>query len=148
MINPIPGPLDPIPPRTLNVYIFILRIEVYVFDCSRFSRLAIHHTHTLKKRGGNEIHVLSWIGEDAHHSERDEGAHRAGIVVAGDAGDCVVELRGDVGVCACGAEAWTAGIVVEEDGEEGLFIAHVEETAFVEEIETFDKGGGPAQERD
>lgn len=66
-------------------------------------------------------------GPESHHGKRGERAHGAGIVISGDAGDRGVELGGDVEVGEVGGKAGASGIVELEDGEEGLFVADVEE---------------------
>jgi hypothetical protein len=68
---------------------------------------------------------LSRVREESEEAEGSEGSHGAGVVVSGQAGGGGVEEGGGVGMGAKGRESGTAGVVVEEDGEERGFVADV-----------------------
>ena len=126
MIDPIFRVRLPIQPRLLHIDSLILRIEINVLHRRDFTRLPIRDADLFEERWCDEIDVLARVREQAHDAQRREAAHGAAVVVAGNANESGVELAGDVAVGAAGGEAWAAGVVVEEDGEKGLFVAEVE----------------------
>jgi len=134
MVNPIIRPQLPIPRHLLNINVFILRIKIDIPNRRRFPCLSTDNTDSLEKWWSDEVYILPWIGKDSHHGESNKGSHCAGVVIAGDSSDSVVELARDVVVGPSGAESRTASIVIEEYCQECLFIAHIQKAAFVEEI--------------
>ena len=146
MRNPVLAIRLPIELRTLDIDILIPSIEVHILHRRRLARQAVLDANLREIRRQDEIDVLSAHGPQAHHGEGAKGAHGAGVVVSRDAVDLCVELGGNVVVAKVRGQAGAAGVVEEEDEEEGLLIAKVEQVGGrVEELEALDEGVGPAE---
>ena len=83
MPNPIPRVLLPIQPRTLDIYLLEIFIEVDIANRGRCIGELIHDTDCFEEGRGDEVDVLPWIGKQAEHGEESEGGHCARVVVAG-----------------------------------------------------------------
>lgn len=116
MTDPILGIRLAIQPRALDIYPPVGAIEIDIPDRCGLVCHGVSDTHGFEERGDDKVHVLPWVGEEAHHREDGEGAHGARVVVAGEAGCGGVEGGGDVGVSTRGGEGRPAGVVVLEDG--------------------------------
>lgn len=99
MANPIALIRLSIQPDTLNVYVRVLFIKIH----NAYGRGGVSkrtRDADLRKEGrSDEVYVLAGIREETEHRKEGEGCHRAGIVVAGEAGGCAVEAGGDVWGC-------------------------------------------------
>ena len=145
MPDPILRVRYPVERSALYINIAIRNIKAHVPDRRRLARQRALHAHAFEKRRRDQIHVLAWVGEKPHHRKCGKRAQRAAVVVAGESAVGVAELGGDVGVGTLCAEGGTAGVVVLEDGEEGGFVADVNETRVMEVVEAFDECGGAAE---
>jgi flagellin-specific chaperone FliS len=67
----------------LYVYISVRLIEVNIANSSSSVGELIGDGDGFKERWCDEVHVLTRIGEKAHHAKESEAGHGAGIVVAG-----------------------------------------------------------------
>lgn len=133
MPNPTLRIRPPIQRRALDILGLIRRVKVLHFD-NRPPAIPRAQPHFAEEGRGEEVDVLACDGEETHHGEAAKGAHGA-VVVAGDAGEGGVEEGGDVSVHPVGAQRRATCVVELEHGQEGLLVAHVEKTAFVEVLE-------------
>ena len=125
MLDPIASIRHAIERGALDEVVFLVGGEVDVLDGGCLARLAVCDTDGFEEGGDDQVHVLSGVGEYAHHHERDEGAHGAAIVIAWYPGYGVVEEAWDVLVRALRGERGAPGVVVQEEREEGLLVADV-----------------------
>ena len=125
MIDPVLPVRLSIQPRLLHIDSLVLRIEINIPHRRDLARLPIRDADCFKERWRDEIDVLPRIRKQTHDAQRGEAAHGAAVVIARDADESGIELTGYVAVGAGGRKAWTAGVVIKEDGEEGLLVAEV-----------------------
>jgi hypothetical protein len=98
MSDPVLRVRLPVQRGALYVYILMLLVKIDSANRRSFSRERIRHAERLEERGGDEIHVLAWVGEQAHHAQQHKGRHGARVVVAWEPGVRGVEARWDVWV--------------------------------------------------
>ena len=139
MINPIFRINHPIERCALDINIPIRSVEIDIADRSRLPRHTVCDGNRGEKGRGDEVHVLTWVRENAEHSERDERSHGAAVVVAGNSGGGGIEIARDVEMCSFGALGWAAGVVVLVNCQECLFVADVEKSGFMQVVESPDK---------
>lgn len=75
MSNPVPRVHLPIQCSTLNVYVFVLRIEIDIaYRCRTIGDL-VCNTGGLEEWRDDEIYVLARVGEETDVGEEGEGGH-------------------------------------------------------------------------
>jgi len=62
---------------TLNVYVLVRAIEVGTADLRSLVGDWISDTEALKERWGDEVDILTGVGEEAEHAEDRKGTHGA-----------------------------------------------------------------------
>ena len=106
----------PVQPRALDEKVPVPGVKIDGPHRRRAITDRVRVTHALEKRRGDQVDILSRVGEKARHHKGDEAARGAGVVVSRKPAEGVVEERRDVGVGSLGREGGAAGIVVEVDG--------------------------------
>lgn len=125
MIKPVLCIRLPIQRRILHIYILVPAIEVTRLDCCSLAGEGRLDGDGGEKRGGDEVDVLSRVGEEAHHAEGGKGSHSTGIVVSGKTRHGIVKVPRYILMNECGRKCRTAGVMRQEHGKEGRFVADV-----------------------
>ena len=81
MANPILCVCLTVELSTLNVYILVCAVEVGTADRRRLVSDWASDTEALEERWGDEVDILTGIGEKAEHAEDRKGTHGARIIV-------------------------------------------------------------------
>ena len=144
MLQPILRVRFPVQRGLLDINVLIRRVEIDVLDRRRLTRDFVLHADLFEKRRRDEIHILPRVRKRPHHRQRQERAHGAAVVVARQSADRVVELRRDVVMRALRGFARPSGEMVLEYGQEGLFVADVQQAGFVQIIQALHEGRGAA----
>lgn len=105
----------PIQLRTLDVDILIPSIEVDRSDGRSVTRMRVSDVDLREEGRDDEINILPAHGVETHHGKSGKRAHGAGVVIAGDTVEGVVEGAGDILVGVLGRETRAAGEVEEEE---------------------------------
>lgn len=67
---------------TLNVYVLIRAVEVGTVDRRRLVGDWTSDTEALEERWGDEVDILTGVGEETEHTENRKGTHGARVIVS------------------------------------------------------------------
>ncbi len=98
MVEPVLSVLFAIERCALDVNVLVSRIKVDVANGGSFPSQWMGNVDGLKERRGDEVYVLTGIGEETHHRESNKSTHSTTVVVSGQAIWCDTKERRNVEV--------------------------------------------------